>query len=84
MSAFANLDTGFPMFRPGMSTEQKLQAMEDYLVQVLEPVKAPKPDAPKPMPIALGVLSVLAALGIVVYCVWFARKNGRERRDLAW
>ena len=39
MSAFANLDTGFPMFRPGMSTEQKLQAMEDYLVQVLEQLR---------------------------------------------
>ncbi len=39
MSAFANLDTGFPMFPPGMSTEQKLQAMEDYLVQVLEQLR---------------------------------------------
>ena len=38
-----------------------------YLVQVLEPLKAPKPDAPKPMSIALGILSVLAALVIVVY-----------------
>ena len=39
MSAFANLDTGFPMFNSKMNTEQKLKAMEDYLVQVLEQLR---------------------------------------------
>ena len=39
MSAFGNLDTGFPMFNSKMNTEQKLKAMEDYLVQVLEQLR---------------------------------------------
>lgn len=39
-----------------------------YLVQVLEPLKAPKPDAPKPLPLALGMVSVLSAIGVVVFC----------------
>ena len=38
-----------------------------YLVQVLEPLKPLKPAEPKPLPLALGILSVLSAFGIVVY-----------------
>ena len=38
-----------------------------YLVQVLEPLKPLKPVEPKPLPLALGILSVLSAFGIVVY-----------------
>ena len=40
-----------------------------YLVQVLEPLKALKPVKPKPLPLALGIVSVLAALGIAALCV---------------
>lgn len=38
-SGFASLDTGFPDLSGYSSTEQKLQAMEDYLVQLLEQLR---------------------------------------------
>lgn len=37
-----------------------------YLVQVLEPLKAPVPAEPKPLPVSLGVVSVLAAVVAVL------------------
>ena len=41
-----------------------------YLVQVLEPLKAPKPANPKSLPLAFGIVSVLAALSVVlIACV---------------
>ena len=50
-----------------VSVASWLGSPDAYLVQVLEPLKAPKPDVPKPLPLALGVVSVLAAVGVVVY-----------------
>lgn len=38
MSAFGSLDTGLPMMA-NMTTEQKLRAIEDYLVQLLEQLR---------------------------------------------
>ncbi len=38
-SSFASLDTGFPDLNKYESTEKKLQAMEDYLVQLLEQIR---------------------------------------------
>ena len=39
-----------------------------YLVQLLEPLKHPKPAEPKPLPLALGIVSVLAVIGVVAGC----------------
>lgn len=46
-----------------------------FLVQVLQPVQHPKPEAPKPLPLALGIVSVLSALGVVAVCV-IRRRGG--------
>ena len=47
-----------------------------YLVQVLEPLKPLKPAEPKPLPLTLGVISVLAA--IATASVSFAKKLGAK------
>ena len=39
-----------------------------YLVQILEPLKSPKPAEPKPLPLTLGIVSVLSAIAIVAVC----------------
>ena len=39
-----------------------------YLVQLLKPLKHPKPAEPKSLPLTLGIVSVLAALTIAVVC----------------
>jgi len=43
-----------------------------YLVQVLRPVEPPRPAEPKPLPLALGVVSVLSAMAALFAA--FARK----------
>ena len=52
-----------------VSVANWLGSPDAYLVQVLRPLDRPRPESPKPVPLALGILSVLAALGIVAYCV---------------
>ena len=47
-----------------------------YLVQILQPLKSPKPAPAKPVPLALGVVSLLSALGIVAFCC--RRQTGRS------
>ena len=39
-----------------------------YLVQLLEPLKPTKPAEPNPLPLTLGIVSVLSALAIVAMC----------------
>ena len=43
-----------------------------YLVQVLQPLKPTKPAEPRPLPLALGVLSVFAAAAV---CVFSAKRK---------
>ena len=40
-----------------------------FLVQVLQPVNHPKPESPQPISFALGIVSVLSAIGIAVFCL---------------
>jgi len=56
------------MARRGLiqSVASWLGSPDAYLVQVLQPLKAPKPATPKPVPLALGIVSVVAAIGVVV------------------
>ena len=48
-----------------VSVASWLGSPDAYLVQVLQPQKHQKPAAPKPLPLTLGVVSVLAALAAV-------------------
>ena len=58
------------MVRRGMivSVASWLGSPDAYLVQVLQPIEPPKPAEPKPLPLTLGVVSVLSALSAVAYC----------------
>ena len=59
------------MVRRGMivSVANWLGNPDAFLVQVLQPVKPPKSESPKPLPLALGILSVLSAVVIVAFCL---------------
>lgn len=55
------------MVRRGMivSVANWLGNPDAYLVQVLEPLKPSQPEKPKPLPLTLGIVSVLAAAVVV-------------------
>ena len=52
------------MVRAGyiVSVANWLGSPDAYLVQVLQPMKPAQPATPKPLPLTLGIVSVLAAL----------------------
>jgi len=50
-----------------VSVARWLGSPDAFLVQVLQPVKRPKPASPRPLPLALGIVSVLSALGIAAF-----------------
>lgn len=72
------------MVKKGMivSVAAWLGYQDAYLVQLLEPLKPPVPAKPNPLPLALGIVSVLSALGIVAVCFVGAirrrRMNGKS------
>lgn len=41
-----------------------------YLVQALKPLKSPRPAVPKPLPLTLGVISLLSAAAVVIFSFW--------------
>jgi len=51
-----------------VSVAKWLGSPDAYLVQLLEPIKPPKPEKPRPLPFALGIVSVLSAIGVAVAC----------------
>ena len=59
------------MVRRGMiiSVANWLGNPNAHLVQVLQPIVPPKPAAPKPLPLTLGVLSVITAAAVAVLSV---------------
>ena len=65
------------MVRRGLivSVSSWLGSPDAYLVQVLQPQKHQKPAAPKPLPLALGVVSVLAALAVLSASAWCAKSQ---------
>ena len=64
------------MVRRGLivSVASWLGSPNAYLVQVLQPLTHPKPAEPRAVPLALGVVSVLSALSVVLFC--FVRRKG--------
>ena len=52
-----------------LSVARWLGNPDAFLVQVLQPVNHPKPESPKPISFALGIVSVLSALGIAAFCL---------------
>ena len=64
------------MVRRGMivSVASWLGSPDAYLVQVLNPQGHPKPAKPKPLPLTLGIVSVVSAIAVAAVCLWRRRE----------